>query len=231
EVNGWLEAALERRDFLGGLSRLRLFQQRELLRVGARDLARLSDAVETTFELSNLADVCLTAVLEICAQQLSERLGRPYHKDARDQWTPTQFAIIGLGKLGGQELNYSSDVDVVFVYSEEGHVFNHPPRRSSRTEKALTNHQYFKRLVEAVVAELSRSTPEGMLYRVDLRLRPEGEAGPLARSLPSYETFYSQWGQTWERMMLIKSRGVTGDEALANEFQEMIQPFRFPRSI
>src|SRR6185436_20513621 len=131
----------------------------------------------------------------------------------------------------GRELNYSSDVDVVFVYSEEGHVFNHPPRRSSRTEKALTNHQYIKRLVEAVVAELSRSTPEGMLYRVDLRLRPEGEAGPLARSLPSYETFYSQWGQTWERMMLIKSRGVTGDEALANEFQEMIQPFRFPRSI
>ena len=71
-------------------------------------------------------------------------------------------------------------------------------------------------------------TPDGMLFRIDLRLRPEGDAGPLCRSLESYENYYAQWGQTWERMMLIKARGVAGDEGLAAEFLEMIQPFRFP---
>ena len=71
-------------------------------------------------------------------------------------------------------------------------------------------------------------TADGFLFRIDLRLRPEGDAGPLARSLESYENYYAQWGQTWERMMLIKARGVAGDEGLAAEFLEMIQPFRFP---
>ncbi len=95
----------------------------------------------------------------------------------------------------------------------------------------LGNHQFFKRLAEAFIAEVARLAPEGMLYRIDLRLRPEGEGGPLSRSLASYENYYAQWGQTWERMMLIKARGVAGDEVLAAEFLEMVQPFRYPRSI
>jgi glutamate-ammonia-ligase adenylyltransferase len=150
---------------------------------------------------------------------------------------------LGLGKLGGQELNYSSDVDVIFVYSEEGEVHKTPPgkkkardqKRSGRAgesrQPALTNHQFFNRLAEAFVAELTRVTPEGTLYRIDLRLRPEGETGPLSRSLSGFENYYAQWGQTWERMMLIKARGVAGDSTLAAEFLEMIQPFRYPRSI
>ena len=95
----------------------------------------------------------------------------------------------------------------------------------------LTNHQFFNRLAEAFIAEVSRMTPEGALYRIDLRLRPEGDAGPLSRSLAGYENYYAQWGQTWERMMLIKARGVAGDATLAAEFLELIQPFRYPRSI
>ena len=95
----------------------------------------------------------------------------------------------------------------------------------------LTNHQFFNRLAEAFIAEVTRVTPEGVLYRIDLRLRPEGDAGPLSRSLAGYENYYAQWGQTWERMMLIKARGLGGDEALAAEFLEMVQPFRYPRSI
>jgi glutamate-ammonia-ligase adenylyltransferase len=95
----------------------------------------------------------------------------------------------------------------------------------------LTNHQFFNRLAEMFIAEVSRLAPEGSLYRIDLRLRPEGDSGPLSRSLASYETYYAQWGQTWERMMLIKARGVAGDEILAAEFLEMVQPFRYPRSI
>jgi glutamate-ammonia-ligase adenylyltransferase len=81
------------------------------------------------------------------------------------------------------------------------------------------------------VGEVTRSMPEGALYRVDLRLRPEGDAGPLVRSLAGYENFYAQWGQTWERMMLIKARGVAGDGGLAGEFLEMVQSYRYTRSL
>jgi glutamate-ammonia-ligase adenylyltransferase len=129
-------------------------------------------------------------------------------------------------------LNYSSDVDVIFVYSEEGHVFKERPDRTTKAPaRGLTSHEYFKRLAEMFIAEVSRSTGDGMLFRIDLRLRPEGDQGPLARSLASYETYYAQWGQTWERMMLLKARGVAGDAELAAEFIEMIHPFRHPRSL
>jgi glutamate-ammonia-ligase adenylyltransferase len=143
-----------------------------------------------------------------------------------------------MGKLGGQELNYSSDVDVLFVYSEEGQVFKPgsagPPtsrRDVGAPRPVMSNHQFFTRLAEAFIAEVSRVAPQGMLYRIDLRLRPEGDSGPLCRSLGSYENYYAQWGQTWERMMLIKARLVAGDKNLAGEFFETIQSFRFPRSI
>ncbi|HVV73731.1 MAG TPA: hypothetical protein VHI52_19860, partial [Verrucomicrobiae bacterium] len=176
----------------------------------------------------------------ICREQLIDKFGLPYHQDANGSWQETVGAVIGLGKLGGQELNYSSDVDVIFVYSEEGQVFREKPATSSKAARrggvreprtTLTNHQFFNRLAEAFIAELTRVAPEGTLYRIDLRLRPEGDAGPLSRSLSSFENYYSQWGQTWERMMLIKARGVAGNETLAAEFLELIQPFRYPRSV
>src|SRR5206468_8252627 len=154
-----------------------------------------------------------------------------YHLDAQGRWHPTRFCVLGLGKLGGQELNYSSDVDVLFVYTEEGSVFIEPPRAGAVKSHGLANHQFFKRLAEMFIAEVGQMTPDGMLYRIDLRLRPEGDAGPLVRSLASYENYYAQWGQTWERMMLIKARGVAGDSVLAAEFLEMIQPYRYPRSL
>ena len=231
EVNAWLKALLHARDHAAALTRLRLFKQREMLRIAARDLARLGNTTEITREISDVADVCLDAVFQVCRSQFTERFGQPYHLDAQGYWQPTEFCILGLGKLGGQELNYSSDVDVMFVYSEEGHLFKEPPTRAQHSSKGLATHQFFKRLIEAFVAEVTRMAPEGMLFRIDLRLRPEGDAGPLARSLSSYENYYAQWGQTWERMMLIKARRVAGDLALASEFVEMIQPFRYPRSL
>ena len=95
----------------------------------------------------------------------------------------------------------------------------------------MTSHQFFTKLAEAWIAEISRMTPDGSLFRIDLRLRPEGKSGPLVRSFDSYESFYAQWGQTWERMMLIKARPVGGDTALGAEFLEMVQTFRYPRSL
>src|SRR5436190_1870341 len=135
--------------------------------------ARRGDTTQITRELSDVADVTLDTTLQICGQQLIERLGTPYHLDAAGAWQPTQFCVLGLGKLGGQELNYSSDVDVIFVYSEEGHVFKEPPRKGANTGRTMASHQFFKRLAEVFIAEVSRSTADGMLHRIDLRLRPE----------------------------------------------------------
>jgi glutamate-ammonia-ligase adenylyltransferase len=218
-------------DFAGAFNALRNFQQRELLRIAGRDFTHRSDAASITRELSDVADVCLSAVLDLCRAQLEARYGQPWHQDADGQWSPTKFCVLGLGKLGGQELNYSSDVDVIFLYTEEGNVFREPPAKSKKPAPGMTNHQFFARLAEAFVGEVTRFTPQGTLYRVDLRLRPEGDTGPLVRSLPSCENYYAQWGQTWERMMLIKGRGVAGDRPLAGEFLETINPFRYPRSL
>src|ERR1051326_3827338 len=231
EVQSWLGPLLQARDYSRALARLRQFKQREMLRIAARDLCRFGPVTEITAEISRLADVCLDTVYTVCRRQFSERFGEPWHLDADERWQRTGFCILGMGKLGGQELNYSSDVDLLFVYTEEGHAFRERRTRTQQCGKGLANHQFFTRRIEAFVAEVTRLTPEGALYRIDLRLRPEGDAGPLARSLGGYENYYAQWGQTWERMMLIKARRVAGDEALAAEFLDMIQPFRYPRSL
>ena len=258
EVESWLKELPGAKDYATAFSRIREFKQREMLRIAARDLARLSNVPEITREISDVADVCLDTVWRICHQQLTERFGQPSHQDGDGKWRQTQFCVLGMGKLGGQELNYSSDVDVMFVYSDEGSVFKAgsagvssagagirrgPPSRSDggtsagvprpggASKAVMSNHQFFTRLAEAFIAEVSRVSPEGTLFRIDLRLRPEGDSGPLCRSLESYENYYAQWGQTWERMMLIKARCVAGDKNLAGEFLETIQTFRYPRAI
>ena len=231
EIESGLKPKLEARDYAGALAELRRFKQREMLRIAARDLARLGNVVEITREISDLADVCLDAVWRICRQQFTGRFGQPFHQDADGNWQRTEFCVLGMGKLGGQELNYSSDVDVMFLYGDEGEVFKATPAKKKAQRATMSNRQFFNKLAEAFIAEVSRVTPDGMLFRIDLRLRPEGDAGPLCRSLESYENYYTEWGQTWERMMLIKARGVAGDEGLAAEFLEMIQPFRFPPSL
>ncbi len=250
EIEGELERLLRGREFEAALNDLRRFKQREMLRVGARDLARLVSVEEITRELSDVADICLDYVWRICFARLLDRHGRPRHQDADGKWHETPGCVLGLGKLGGQELNYSSDVDVIFVYEEEGQVFagagetpaiqgrikatkGRPGDFDAATPKrgGLSNHQFYCRLAEMFIGEVSKMTSDGALYRIDLRLRPEGDLGPLARSVSSYENYYAQWGQTWERMMLIKARTVAGDERLGAEFLEMIQPFRYPRSI
>jgi len=231
ELDGGLSPKLEACDYTGALADLRRLKQREMLRIAARDLARFGSVVEITREISDLADACLDAVWRICRQQFTGRFGQPYHQDAEGNWQRTEFCVLGLGKLGGQELNYSSDVDLMFLYTDEGEVFKDPPAKKKTQRATMSSRQFFNKLAEMFIAEVSRVMPEGMLFRVDMRLRPEGDAGPLCRALESYENYYTEWGQTWERMMLIKARGVAGDEGLAAEFLEMIQPFRYPPSL
>ncbi|HWI58952.1 MAG TPA: hypothetical protein VNZ22_17125, partial [Bacillota bacterium] len=140
EVDAWLQPLLAAQDFGQALGKVRQFQQRELLRIGARDLARLGQVPEITQELSALADVCLESVWRVCYGQLTQRYGQPYHQDGAGQWQPTVGCVLGMGKLGGQELNYSSDVDVLFAYSEEGGVFKEPPGKKKTPRQVLTNH-------------------------------------------------------------------------------------------
>src|SRR6267143_2666642 len=130
-----------------------------------------------------------------------------------------EFAILALGKLGGGELNHSSDVDLLFLYCEEGQLTPH-----------LSYHEFFNRLGNKILETFSTPHPVGSLFRVDLRLRPEGSAGPLARSLDSMENYYAGFGETWERLALIKARGIGGSRELAYEFLRQHQPFIYPKS-
>ncbi|HUI05865.1 MAG TPA: bifunctional [glutamate--ammonia ligase]-adenylyl-L-tyrosine phosphorylase/[glutamate--ammonia-ligase] adenylyltransferase [Verrucomicrobiae bacterium] len=209
---------------------IRRFRRRETLRIGARDLTGRAPVEETTLELSNLADVCLQAVFEVawekvCADLKIKSKNEPPRPPTAKTAGPARasapaggFTVIGMGKLGGQELNYSSDVDVIFVYGEEGQL-----------TPSLTNHQFYTKLAEEIIRAVGAASAEGNIFRIDLRLRPEGASGPLVRSVDSCENYYAEFGETWERMALIKARAVAGDEKLGAEFIDMVQPFVYAR--
>ncbi len=188
---------------------LRRWKNKEMTRIALRELANAAALEETTAELSQLAEICVREVLAHWNAKFRESFGSP----------AADFAILALGKLGGRELNHSSDVDLIFLYSEEGEL---SPR--------LSYHQWFNRLAEKILETFSTRDPEGALFRIDLRLRPEGSAGPLARSLESMENYYAGFGETWERIALIKARGIAGGRELAYEFLRQHQPFIYPRS-
>src|SRR6266705_445289 len=188
---------------------LRVWKGREMTRIALRELANLAPLEETTAELSQIADICLRRVCEHWDADFRKRYGSP---DA-------EFAILALGKLGVAELNHSSDVDLLFLYSEEGQL-----------TPQFSYHEFFNRLGKKILETFSTPHPEGSLFRVDLRLRPEGSAGPLARSLESMENYYAGFGETWERLALIKTRGIGGSRELAYEFLRQHQPVIYPRS-
>ncbi len=186
---------------------LREVKRREMLRITARDLAGCAPLDETVAELSALADFCLRRGLACCATEISARYGEP----------SAGFGIFGMGKLGGQELNYSSDIDLIFAYGEEGNV------------GPLTHHDFFTRVTNRLLQGFRGSAGTDALFRVDLRLRPENKSGPIVRSLESYENYYAAYGETWERMALQKCRMSAGDGELGYEFTQRLQPFCFPR--
>jgi glutamate-ammonia-ligase adenylyltransferase len=196
----------------GRLNALRRVKRRELCRIGLRDVLGDADLVGTTQELSELADACLAQALATVEPGLQARYGRPHHAGDDGRPTPTGFAVIALGKLGGAELNYSSDIDLTFVYEAEGETSG-PEVVSSRT--------YFARLSERLVGALTAMTEEGTVYRVDLRLRPEGTGGPLALPLAAYRAYHTTRGALWERQALIKARLAAGDERVGQAFLDL----------
>ncbi|HET7057776.1 MAG TPA: hypothetical protein VFI05_03530 [Nitrospiraceae bacterium] len=210
------------------LDALRRFKRREMLRIGVRDLLRLGSVPDTTAALSDLASVAIQAAYEIVESHLHQCYGKPMHRDRTGRWIDTGFAVIGMGKLGGGELNYSSDVDLVYVYaSAEGQT---RPLKGQRQPKSIPNEEYFEYLARDLTKTLTAHTQEGMVFRVDLRLRPEGTVGSLAGSLARYQQYYRTRGQGWERQAMLKAWPIAGDAGVGKAFLKMIRPFVFGSS-
>jgi len=205
-------------------STLRKFRRQQMLRTGLRDLMGKADLQETVGELSDLAEVCLQAAYEYVDADLQKKFGRPLVRGEDGTAVPAGFAVIAMGKLGGRELNFSSDIDLMYVYTADGETEGAQTPEGAAMNR-ITNHQYFVKFAEKLTAAIGQSTEDGFVFRVDLRLRPEGQRGPLAQSLGGYEIYYESWGQTWERSALLKARPVAGDEATGREFMDRIAPF------
>lgn len=191
--------------------RLRRFRARHLLRIAAREL-RGVPVWETAAELADLASTALQAALLHHGRRLEARYGSPEPAN--------RVVIMGMGKLGGRELNFSSDIDVIYAYEhDDGQVGE------------LAPHPFFVKLFERVTASLRNVTEAGFVFRVDLDLRPEGRKGPLANSVLGLERYYETWGRTWERAAWIRARPVAGDLELGHEILARLRPFVFRRSL
>ena len=198
---------------------IREIKKKDLLRITLRDILNKADLIDTVSDLSSLADAIIEASYRRALEAMTERYGDV------DGQPANALSIIGLGKLGGEELNYSSDIDIIYVYgSEVGETSGVLSPQGVRINR-ISNHEYFCKLGELVFKMLSIPTEDGFAYRVDLRLRPEGQRGDIALSLRSYELYYESWGRTWERQALIKARPVAGDMGIAEGFIRMITPF------
>jgi glutamate-ammonia-ligase adenylyltransferase len=195
--------------------RLRRLRSRVLLRVMARDLAGQADLAEVCGTMSALADASIAAARAWSETQLLRAHGVP--RGAAGEAQP--FVVVGMGKLGGGELNVSSDVDLVFLYPEEG---------DTDGERTLSNHEFFTRLGRKLIALLSEITEDGFVFRVDMRLRPYGESGPLVCSFEALENYFITQGREWERYAWIKARPITGDIDAAHEaLASIVRPFVF----
>ena len=186
------------------LGLLRRWRRKMALRIAYRDVTGLASTPVTVGELTRLGEFCLRECAGLAARQWTRRYGEPWDEEAGK---PARFCVLGLGKLGGEELNFSSDIDLIYLYEGEGHC------RKDGQSGVFTNVEFFTKVAETTTGLLQAQTADGFLFRVDLRLRPEGAYGPLVRSLASLEHYYAAAGQTWERMALIKARPVAGDLA------------------
>ena len=193
------------------------FRRRELLRTYLHDIRRTRTIVETTEELSNLADAILDYALKLSRQQLDNRYGSPQATDAQGRIISAEFCVMALGKLGSFELNYSSDIDLVFLYSENGMT------SAGGAHGQLTNREYFVKLGERLMRFVSAQTGEGAAYRIDVRLRPHGRVSALAGSLKEAIAYYEQEARDWEMQTLIRSRTSSGSNRVYTTLMENVR--------
>jgi len=197
------------------------FRRRELLRIYLRDIRRLATIAEITEELSNLADAVIEFALRLAKQDLENRFGTPLESDEKGRSHPADFCVIALGKLGSKELNYSSDIDLLFIYSREGMT------SAAGNRNSITNREYFVKLAERIIAIAASQSGEGAAYRIDMRLRPRGTIGALALSLDETIRYYATEAREWEQQVLIRSRPIAGDASIYKEFYSRVEDFIF----
>ncbi|MGZ4958887.1 MAG: bifunctional [glutamate--ammonia ligase]-adenylyl-L-tyrosine phosphorylase/[glutamate--ammonia-ligase] adenylyltransferase [Methylomonas sp.] len=201
----------------GTLARqLRLFRRREMVRIAWRDLAGWSDLDETLSDLTALAEACIETALSFLYRQACKRWGTPTLRDG----TPFNLIVLGMGKLGAWELNYSSDIDLIFAYAEDG-VLNE--------KKEISYGEFFTRICRSLVKMLDEITVDGFVFRTDVRLRPFGDSGPLIMTFDGMENYYLTQAREWERYAMIKARQVAGDFETGKQLAAMIKPFVYRR--
>lgn len=223
ELRERLEAFLGASDgALPSALSLALFRRKQILRVLLRDVLGLGGLSEVTGELSNLADAILDVACRSIRDGLAGRFGRPLCVGSEQRLVECGFAVIALGKLGGEELNYSSDIDLMFLYTGAG-----------ETDGAarISNKEFFKRVANQLTALLSTYTPEGLCYRVDLRLRPDGRLGEVCISLEGAKQYYRTRARDWELQMLIKGRVAAGDIRTGRELLEFVEPLTYSTTL
>jgi [glutamine synthetase] adenylyltransferase / [glutamine synthetase]-adenylyl-L-tyrosine phosphorylase len=203
----WLQACLRR------------FRRREMVRIACRDLAGMSDYHQTVKDLSALADACILAAVDRLHPLLARTWGQPQGGPAATG--DPQLVVVGMGKLGAGELNFSSDIDLIFAYPAGGNT--------AGGQRSLTNDGFFTRLARLVIKVLGATTADGFVFRVDTRLRPFGDSGPMVMSFNAMEDYYQQQGREWERYALIKARIVAGQPAAGRELLERLKPFVYRR--
>jgi glutamate-ammonia-ligase adenylyltransferase len=197
-------------------SALRQFRRWAMVRIAWRDLTRLASGEETLLELSTLADTVTDQALQKLYQWHTARFGVP--RDSHGQ--PQHLVVLGMGKLGGRELNYSSDIDLVFAFREPG---------DTDAKRAVSNEEFFRRLAQRLIKALNEITADGFVFRVDTRLRPFGDSGPLVMHFNRMEHYYQSHGRDWERYALIKARVIAGDHSAGEELLTRLQPFIYRR--
>lgn len=214
-------------------TQLRKIRQREMVRIAWRDLSGVAELEETIQCASQLAESCIEQALTHHQNWLSQRYGKP----CNEQGDKANMVVLGLGKLGGCELNYSSDVDLIFAYDSPGQtapIDNHHDKtgtsksdtsKSGTSKSGIDNQEFFIKLGRKIVAALDAVTQDGFVFRTDMRLRPNGDSGPLALSFLAMEQYYQTHGRNWERYALIKARVVAGDKDSGNALLTRLKPF------
>jgi glutamate-ammonia-ligase adenylyltransferase len=198
------------------MAELRRWRRREFVRIAWRDLASWASLAETLADLSACADAAIGAAYNFAMLTLGARHGVPRSADGE----PQPLIVVGMGKLGGGELNFSSDIDLIFLFPEHGETDGPRP---------MANEEFFTRTGQMLVRLLDAPTPEGMVFRVDLRLRPFGASGPLVASFASFEDYLSRHGRDWERYAYVKARPITACEQYAQIYAAAVRPFVYRR--
>ncbi len=201
---------------------LRTFRRLHQVRLIWRDLNKLASLKQTLFELTALADMHIQIALNWQHQRLVKKYGEPTGKQSGDL---QKLIVIAMGKQGAGELNLSSDIDLIFAYHENGNT------QAPEGQKSLSNQEFFIKLGQALIQSLDKKTADGFVYRVDMRLRPYGQSGPLAMNFSSLENYYHDQGREWERYAMIKARAVTGDQKHINELMQILRPFSYRKYV